>query len=56
VAVPARVIISAVRSKKPSKIGTELLFPIPPTAVQAYQDGTKDPRPATKAHDRARSR
>jgi hypothetical protein len=45
VAVPARVIISAVRSKKPSsKIGTELLFPIPPTAVQAYQDGTKDPQ------------
>jgi hypothetical protein len=57
VAAPARVIISAVRSKKPSsKIGTELLFPTLPTAVQAYQDGTKDPRPATKAHDRARSR
>jgi MFS superfamily sulfate permease-like transporter len=25
------------------KIGTELLFPTLPTAVQAYQDGTKDP-------------
>ena len=25
------------------KIGTELLFPTLPTAVQAYQDRTKDP-------------
>jgi sulfate permease, SulP family len=27
-----------------SKIGTELLFPTLPVAVQAYQDGTKDPQ------------
>jgi MFS superfamily sulfate permease-like transporter len=27
-----------------SKIGAELLFPTLPTAVQAYQDGTKDPQ------------
>ena len=26
------------------KIGTELLFPTLPTAVQAYQDRTKDPQ------------
>ena len=27
-----------------SKIGAELLFPTLPTAVQAYQDRTKDPQ------------
>jgi hypothetical protein len=35
--------LEAMEALRGGKIGPELLFPTLPTAVQAYQDRTKDP-------------